>query len=67
MGITEISCRCGDLFEVQPDGSIFKLAEQGSPCEWPVGATLADYVADPECSNCFETLTFRTSSEEIAR
>lgn len=59
IGITGLECAgCQDLFEIQPDGTIFKLKEGGQECEWPVGASLADYVADPECSNCFKDLTF---------
>lgn len=54
-----ISCPCGDVFAGYENGLVIKLrdAEYGESGMW-VGASVQDYREDPECSNCFNTLSF---------
>ncbi|WP_436739942.1 hypothetical protein [Streptomyces sp. BBFR102] len=60
---TEIHIRCKgcpEAFKVTDEGVIKVYDAEYGEMDWLTGATLADYVADPTCSNCFGIFNFET-------
>lgn len=65
---TEIHIRCTgclEAFKVTDEGVIKVYDAEYGEMDWLVGATLADYIADPTCSNCFNIFDFDT--ERVTR